>query len=192
MSPTNRRCRSTCDRSGASPSFGCDRVPFSCLATVTDVINGEERTYPRLRYTDRIKDGKGGHLVDIPVFERAATVMRRQQDWLRRNHPHWFDETGEPLNADLRLWPKSTNNRDGTVPLSGSVVNSWIRRWVGKGARYHAAIQRIPKIVGPDGQPFPLGHVSEVGEVRPAMAMGGWLAGATCHWRRSLKSSKQG
>jgi hypothetical protein len=134
--------------------------PFNCVAVVTDVINGEERSYPRLRYTDRLKDGKGGHLVDIPVFERAAVVMRRQQDWLRRTYPQWFDEAGEPLNADLRLWPKSTNNRDGTVPLSGSAVNSWIRQWVGKGAKYHAAIQRIPKIVGPDGQPFPLARIT--------------------------------
>jgi hypothetical protein len=91
--------------------------PFNCVAAVTDVINGEERTYPRLRYTDRIKDGKGGHLVDIPVFDRAAAVMRRQQDWLRRTYPQWFDEAGKPLNADLRLWPKSTNNRDGTDAL---------------------------------------------------------------------------
>jgi integrase len=107
-----------------------------------------------------VEDGKGGHLVDIPVFQRAAVVMRRQQDWLRRSHPQWFDEAGKPLNADLRLWPKSTNNRDGTVPLSGSVVNSWIRQWVGKGARYHAAIQRTPKIVGPDVMPFPLARIT--------------------------------
>jgi len=130
--------------------------PFNCLAVVTDVINGEERTYPRLRYTDRLKDGKGGHIVDIPVFERAATVIRRQQDWLRHTCPRWFDGTGEPLNPNLRLFPKSVNNRDGTVPLNGSVINSWIRAWVGKGEKGHTGIQPTPTIVGPDGARFPL------------------------------------
>jgi hypothetical protein len=134
--------------------------PFNCLAVVTDVIDGEERSYPRLRYTDRIKDGKGGHIVDIPVFERAAAVIRRQQEWLRRTYPRWFDDLGEPLNPELRLFPKSVNNRDGTVPLSGSAINSWIRQWVGKGEKSHAGIQQTPKIVGPDGTQFPLVRIT--------------------------------
>jgi integrase-like protein len=135
-------------------------VPFDCLAPVTETFNGEEVTYSRLRYTDRLKDGKGGHLVDIPVFEAAARAIHRQQDWLRRTRPQWFDQNGVPLHPDLRLWPRASNNPDGTIPISASALNSWIREWTGKSPVKSTCIRRLPTIVGDDGKPFPLARVT--------------------------------
>lgn len=102
-----------------------------------------------------ISDIDPSELEEVYWTRLVRWIDRAQQDWLRRTCPRWFGDTGEPLNPNLRLFPKSVNNRDGTVPLNGSVINSWIRAWVGKGEKGHTGIQQTPTIVWPDGAAFP-------------------------------------
>ena len=138
-------------------------VRFDCLIEREYLpADGQRRTHHWLSYTDRLKDGQGGHPWQIPLYPSAVNVVRRQQDYLRRAHPEWFDEDGKPLNPDLRLFPTTEDNPRCTKGLGSDQPNTYLSILLGKKRnRSHREITPIAEpILGPDGEPFPLARIT--------------------------------
>ncbi|MCB0918696.1 MAG: site-specific integrase [Actinobacteria bacterium] len=136
---------------------------FNCLSErVHRTADGTERTHTWLTYTDRLKDGRGGHPVSIPLFTSTAAVVRRQQAYVRRTHPKWFNEEGQPKNPNLRLFPTRATNPQGTRGVSAKSLGSWIGQWVGRpGARRARNIRTIPQpLITTDGTPYPASRIT--------------------------------
>lgn len=130
------------------------RIPFDCLVETSYVQDGERRQYFNLHYTDGWKK-KRPTVVDLPLFDEAVATVKRQQEWVRRTYPHWFDEHGNPLRTDLFLFPAANGNPNGTRHITPGSVGTAISVWTGRiKPQWKGGVTAIPDLTDADGKPW--------------------------------------
>ncbi|MFI1049638.1 site-specific integrase [Streptomyces griseoruber] len=69
----------------------------------------------------------------LPLHLTDVEVISRQQDYLRREFPQWFDTEGRPLSQRMLLFPtprRSRANKLGERPYDSSTSRYWLEVWM--------------------------------------------------------------
>ena len=127
------------------------RIPFDCLVETSYVTDDGVQRQVNLHYTDRWKGQP--QVLDLPLFDDAVTTIERQQSWVRRTYPQWFNADGTPTRHDLALFPAPSGNPDGTKNIHADTLSGIVAAWT-RGERTSYTVGTIANLAGPDGTPW--------------------------------------